>query len=298
MGSKIGPPGTPDFPGGARGAGKFPGARGAEFPPSGRGVPGPRIWGFPRDRGETRKMGKIRLLLIIWIREMGKFALREGEFRGFLEIWRKSPRRGGNPGFPRPPEKSRNFQGAVFGGGRNAKIDPIRRRIKCRFSRKVILLPIGPSVIYCRKNLENLTNFVPTGRVIKYPTKCALFPSHAGWAPREGPREGGGTPDLTGKSVKFADFLGFPGSVLLILWILPPFSGKSARFGMKMADFPENWGFWRPSGGTRETGGTRKSAPAGGKFPRGAPRGGGGIRGPREWGFRGGSQEGGSGPPF
>ena len=154
-------------------------------------------------------MGENPLLLIIWIRKMGKFALRRGNLTDFWENRENPPAGGEIPGFPRPPEKSRNFQGAVFGGGRNAKIGPIRSSTFGRFLQKVILRTIGPPVIYCTKNLENLTNFVPTGRVIKYPTKCALFLSRAGGRPGRVPGRGGGTPDLGGKSTKFADFPGF-----------------------------------------------------------------------------------------
>ena len=51
-----------------------------------------------------------------------------------------------------------------------------------------------PSAVYlCAKIEKNGKNFVPTGRVIKYPTKCALFPDFPG-PPVPGPGEalGGG----------------------------------------------------------------------------------------------------------
>ena len=116
MGSKIGPPGTPDFPGGARGAGKFPGARGAEFPPSGRGVPGPRIWGFPRDRGETRKMGQNVYNTLIWIWEGGKFALRRGNFADFWKIGENPPAGAEIPDFPAPPKNPEISRGRFLEG--------------------------------------------------------------------------------------------------------------------------------------------------------------------------------------
>ena len=93
--------------------------------------------------------------------------------------------------------------------------------------------------------------FVPTGRVIKYPKKCALF----------GPP--GGTP--RGPQV------GYPPGI-------PPSNSKNRLFGPKMGPF---LGPWRGPGGG--PGGRPGGGPAGG--PRGAP---GGARGAPRGGPRGG----------
>ena len=127
----------------------------------------------------------------------------------------------------------------------------------------------------CAKTEKTSANFVPTGRVIKYPTKCALFGVFQGpraWAP--------GTPILA----VFGQDRGLPTK--------PPISLCIARIGAQpdfhegieskirgFRRFRENPHFWWVRGGFRKfakmgsSGGLREPCPGdpGSGGPRGVP---------------------------
>ena len=162
--------------------------------------------------------------------------------------------------------------------------------------------------------LKNTANSVPTGRVIKYPTKCALFAPPGGVPPGEGggtpPRDKwqvpGGNP-LHGRKWRFGPFWGVSRGVLgpprFLLsnirlrgpggpqngqkWPKMAFFGVSLWWYMKSAQTPK-WAILGVPGGS--PGGAARTplpgAPPGGprppgKFPRPARGPGPGRRGPR-----------------
>ena len=123
----------------------------------------------------------------------------------------KTPQKGGQKHPQKPPKKGvKNgpFLGVPRGGSRGAPGGaPGGPRGGGNFGN--FEGPLGQISNHC----------VPTGRVIKYPRKCALFP------PRGAPR--GGPPGPPQKGAKNGPFLGGPKGVNLGLKY--PFSGGSGR---------------------------------------------------------------------
>ena len=107
----------------------------------------------------------------------------------------KTPQKGGQKPPQKPPKKGSKM--ALFGGSPGG-------------------VPGGGNFGNFEGPLGQISNHcVPTGRVIKYPRKCALFP------PRGAPR--GGPPGPPQKGAKNGPFLGGP---------------KGGQFGAKIPPFP------------------------------------------------------------
>ena len=200
------------------GRGNFPRGGRAEISPSRDTPPGPRISRFSQKLGKTPENGHFAV----------GFEYGPGNGRFCPPGWKngvraeKTSRRGAETRISGNPEKSRPGMEVFHLSEPRFQNAPNQSSTKSQFCEKIIWSRIGRSVILWSKNRKNLTNSVPTGRVIKYPTKCALFLSRAGGRPREGPGRGPKPPILhenPGKSWKSPENRPFPGSLFLLLSI-------------------------------------------------------------------------------